>query len=84
MKTKIDRLKELATSSASVASRNFSTVQDASSKVSATTLAFGKSAQQAIKDIINHEDTKFAVTRAKGLATSSANEAKKMTANIID
>lgn len=84
VETKFDRLKELASSTASLASRNFSTVQDASSKISATTLAVGKSAQQAIKDIINHEDTKFAVIRAKELATSSTNEAKKLTASVID
>lgn len=84
MKTQIERLKELASTTASVASRNFSTVQEATNKISATSLAVGKSAQQAIKDIINHEDTKSAVIKAKELATASAIEAKKFTAGVMD
>lgn len=80
VKTKIERLKELASTTASVASRNFSTVQETTNKISATTLAVGKSAQQAIKHIIEHEDTKSVVFRVNELATSS----KKLTASVID
>lgn len=84
MKTQIERIKELASTTASVANRNFSTVQDAANRISATTLAAGKSAQQAIKEIVEHENTKAALIKAKELATSSTNEAKKLTASVMD
>lgn len=84
VKTKIEKLKELASTTASVASRNFSTVQETTNKISATTLAVGKSAQQAIKHIIEHEDTKSVVFRVNELATSSSHEVKKLTASVID
>ncbi|GAB3363006.1 MULTISPECIES: hypothetical protein [Giesbergeria] len=77
MKTQIERIKELASTTTSVVNKNFSTVQDTANRISATTLAAGKSAQQSIKEIVEHENTKAAVIKAKGLATSSTNEAKK-------
>ena len=84
MKTQIERIKELASIAASVANRNFSTLQDTANRIGATTLEVGKSTQQTIKDIVEHENTKAAVNKAKELATSTTNEAKKLTASIVD
>lgn len=84
MKTQIERLRELASSTASVASRGFSSAQDAASKASVAALAAGKSVQQVISDVIEHEDTKAAVLKAKELATSAAIEAKTLTDRVVD
>ena len=83
MKTRIERLSELASNTASLASRSFSSAHDAASKASAAALAAGRSAQQAIGDAIDHEDTKAAVLKAKELATSATIEAKKLTDRIV-
>ena len=71
MKTRAEKLRELAASMASATSHGLSSAQDAASKASVAALATGKSVQQAIGDAIEHEDTKAAVMRVKGLATSA-------------
>ncbi|MCX7161246.1 MAG: hypothetical protein NT176_19580, partial [Proteobacteria bacterium] len=83
MKTRIERLSELAANTASLARRNFSSAQEAAGKASAVALAAGKSARQAIGDAIDHEDTKTALTKVKELATTATSEAKKLSDRVV-
>lgn len=83
MKTRIERLSELAANTASSARLNLSSAQEAASKASAVALAAGKSAQQAIGDAIDHEGTKAAVTKVKELATAATSEAKKLSDRVV-
>ena len=52
MKTRIEKLRELAASTASATSHLLSSAHDAASKASVAALAAGKSVQQAIGDAI--------------------------------
>ena len=83
MKNRIERLSELAANTASLARRNFSSAQEAAGKASAVALAAGKSAQHAIGDAIDHEDTKAAFTKVKELATAATSEAKKLSDRVV-
>ena len=83
MKTRAEKLRELAASMASATSHGLSSAQDAASKASVAALAAGKSVKQAIGDAIEHEDTKAAVMRVKGLATSATFEAMKLTDRVV-
>ena len=83
MKTRIEKLSELASDTTSLASRSFSSAQAAASKAGAAALAAGKSAQHAIGDAIDHEDTKAAVMKAKDLATAATIGAKKITDHFV-
>ncbi len=83
MKTRIERLNELASDTASLASRSFSSAQEAASKAGVAALAAGKSAQQAIGDAIDHEDTEAAVIKAKEVATTATIEAKQIANRIV-
>ena len=83
MKTRIEKLSELASDTASLASRSFSSAQEAASKAGVAALAAGKSVQQAFGDAIDHEDTKAALIKARGLATAATTKAKNITDHVV-
>lgn len=76
MKARIEKLSELTSNTASLASRSLSSAQQAVSIA-------GVAAQKAIGDAIEHENTKAAVMKAKELATSATIEVKKLTDRVI-
>jgi DNA uptake protein ComE-like DNA-binding protein len=68
MKTRIETLRDFASDTASAASRGLSSVQDAAGKAGSVALAAGKSAQRAIDNVLEHEDTKAVAAKVKELA----------------
>lgn len=84
VKTKIDKLKELAASTASATSRGLSSAQSGTSKASVAARATGKSVQQAISDALERKNAKAVAMKAKALATSATVEARKLTDRVID
>lgn len=95
MKTRFDKLSKLANDTASLASRKLSSAQLVVSKAGTSTLAAGKSAQQAmgaavetsgefIRDAIDHEYSKAVTIKAKEIATTRTMKAKKLADGVVD
>jgi hypothetical protein len=84
METKVEKLKGLASDTARAASRGLTSARDVASKAGSDALAVGKSAQQAIGNALEHEDTEAAVARARELSISAAVEARKLADRVSD
>ena len=83
MKTRLDRLSELASDATSLASQGSSKVREAAAKASTTVQAAGKSVHKMATDAIDHRDTKAAVLKAKDLATAATVEARKIADRVV-
>lgn len=83
-KTNTEKLKELAVDTASATQRGLASAQNAASKAGDVALAAGRSVQHVIGDAVEHDNTKAAVAKVKGLAESATQEAKKLTGRVVD
>lgn len=84
MKTKIQKIVELAASSASLAGRGVASAQRASTIVGSAALSAGKFAKNATSDFVKHEDTKAVVLKVKELASTAKGEAIHIAASATD
>ncbi|MDR0578431.1 MAG: hypothetical protein LBI87_13100, partial [Candidatus Accumulibacter sp.] len=84
MKIKIETLKDLVSDTVSTASCKLSSDQGIVGKAGSFVLSAGKSAQQVIDGVLEHEDTKAVIAKAKELSSSTAIEAKKLIGSVAD
>ncbi len=83
-KPSTEKLKEFAADAASATQRGLSSAQEAASKAGVVALAAGRSVQHAIGDAVEHDNTKAAVAKVKGLASSATLEAKQFAGRVVD
>lgn len=78
MKTKLQKLTELAASSATLAGRGVASAHRASTSVGLAALSARKFAKSATSDFVEREDTKAAVLKVKKFASTAKSEAVQL------